>query len=102
MSRLQAFSRWSLRNFNNVYHPISSGNGRNVSYLSAASRFSVVESQKMLSPCTISIQNSFSINNKTTMRGFATKSKYHDMEIFHNRYFVPPPPLKINAGPVQQ
>jgi len=71
MSRLQTFSRWSLRNFNNVFQANTSASCRN-SVLSPASKTSAFDLQKMF-PCAISNQNTF-CSNKIISRGFASKN----------------------------
>jgi len=71
MSRLQSFSRWSLRNLNNVYQANTSASSRNC-LLTPVSKTSFVEQQNQ-SPCAISIQKTF-CTNKIISRGFASKN----------------------------
>ena len=74
MSRLQVFSRCSLRNFSNVCPPLTNVTSRNISQLSSSiSKSWLVESQRVLSPSTFTLQRSL---NKNISRNFATKSKY--------------------------
>jgi len=73
MSRIQNFSRWGLRNLNNVYQSTASVGSRNgLLYSLSASKPLQIESQSQ-SYYTNSIQKQFS-TNKIISRGFASKN----------------------------